>query len=164
MSKDTGLEKFEPGDELMKELDAMNGIVDGRGDHWKEKRLAAGEKPPLKKVPKKNDKLLHDAKSLLDVGPVKGGRGKLTLKEMTKDLPAKLVALGLDPIDYIAQMLKDPDAFGLEGKDVLGGLFKLADKLHATRKAVEIKEEKHWKLEVVKRDFEVDDDGEVVDV
>ena len=111
MSKDTGLEKFEPGDELMKELDAMNGIVDGRGDHWKEKRLAAGEKPPLKKVPKKNDKLLHDAKSLLDVGPVKGGRGKLTLKEMTKDLPAKLVALGLDPIDYIAQMLKDQDSY-----------------------------------------------------
>jgi hypothetical protein len=174
MSSDSNIEPFEPTDELLKELKNMNGIIETRGG----RREGAGAKkkdgsdpkpikkakPKLKELPKRNEDLVHDVNGLLSDGAASGGRGKLTLQEMTKNLPAKLVELGLDPVAYISQMINNPEQFGLEGKDVLGALFKLTDKIHASKKAIEVTEEHTWRLEVVKRDFEVDDAGEVVDV
>jgi hypothetical protein len=158
-------------EELLKELKELNGVGEKRGGFRKgsgrpkkngEKREAK-EKVKLKPLPRKSPRLEEDERSLLGVSPAKGGKGFPTKKEVFADVAEQLRGMGFDPVANMVNMFSEPEKYGLEGKDLIKINSELMSYQHGKKKSIEKKEEKSWKIEVIRKDFRLEG-GEVIEV
>ena len=165
-------EKFEPPPELLEELVELTGNKKKSGG----KRAGSGRKradgsepikrkatPKMVKVSKESPRLEHDVSSKLSNAPA-GGRGRATKPEMKKEILERLMELGFDPVENMVNMCMSPEEYGLEGKDLIKINSEFMSYIHGKKKSIEKKEEHSYRIEVIRKDFRLDDSGGVVDV
>jgi hypothetical protein len=165
-------EEFEPPEELLEELAELTGNVKksggvrpGSGRKRKDgsepiKRKAT---PKMVQASKESPRLEHDVSSKLSDAPAKG-RGRPTKPEMKKEILDRLMDLGFDPVENMVNMCMDPELYGLDGKDLIKINSEFMGYIHGKKKSIEKKEEHSYRIEVVRKDFRLDDKGEVVDI
>ena len=83
---------------------------------------------------------------------------------MKKEILDRLMELGFDPVENMVNMCMDPELYGLDGKDLIKINSEFMGYIHGKKKSIEKKEEHSYRIEVVRKDFRLDDKGEVVDI
>ena len=173
-------EEFSPSKELEDKLAKLAGVKvkqsGGRREgSGRKKKDGSNPKPIKPEKPKKvnlvkkateSPRLDHSLDSLLSNRPAKqeSSRGHLTKGEVIKSVAEKLNAMGFDPVLNMVDMFKNPDVYGLEGKDLIRINSDLIKYVHPSQKAIEKKESKEYTINVVRKNYVLDDNGKVIDI
>ena len=170
-------EPFKPSKELEKKLEELNNIAPkkrgGRREGAGRKKKDGSDPKPIKPEPpetfpkpSESPRLNHTPESLLGASTASNeSLGHLTRREVLESVVDKLESIGFDPVSNLVDMVKHPERYGLEGKDLIKINSELLKYIHPTKKSVEKKETKDYQINIVQRNFAIcPDTGKVIDV
>ena len=139
------------------ELDELAGLVKAKSGPKPKKKV----KKKAKRVVKLPVKLGADGSGQVNLEPI---RGLPTKVERSKDLAVRLEKENFDPIEYMLGLMRDSDDDSITDLERAKMAKDLLTYMYQKQKSVETKETKDFTINIVKRNFALDDDGKVIDV